>query len=260
MSLFRKLFGGSKPQPTAPKDRHLSLPAMPAALYAVGDVHGCCELYQRLEQKILADGKDTPGAKLIVVLGDVIDRGPNSAGMLDHLLSPLPDGWQRVVLAGNHEEMAYGFLTQTNRNEAWLDYGGREMLLSYGMQEDPINGFKIPATTLQHAIDAHIPAAHIAFLGDLPLSLQVGPYLLAHAGYDPTQPIDTQGRADFLWGDPTRLDQTAGQWIAVHGHVPITEASAGATRIALDTGAYATGLLSAARLWPDGHCDIITAS
>lgn len=236
----------------------LSLARMPARIYAVGDIHGCLPLFLTLEALIAQDAADVEGTKLIVLLGDMVDRGPKSAALIDHLMAPPPSGFNRLALLGNHEDMMLNFLQDPIRQRRWLTFGGRETLMSYGMQPDPRHEFALPAPRINQMIQAHIPTAHIEWLKNLPASFQVGPYLLAHAGYDPSKMIEEQQKDDLIWGNPGRLDAVRSPFVAVHGHVPVELAHVGENRINVDTGAYYSGLLSAVCLTPDEPPRLLT--
>lgn len=234
---------------------------MPVATYAVGDVHGCLSLYRRLEHRLIDDGHRLDGRKLIVLLGDVVDRGPDSAGMIDHLTSPPPEGFERICLLGNHEDMMLRFFADPARHPVWLDFGGRETLMSYGIRPHPDHGWNIGARRMRLLMQAHIPIEHIRFLQSLPLYVSVGDYLLVHGGIDPNKPLDDQAKDDFIW---TRLTSTSGaspvEKIVVHGHTPVETASLIGWRIATDTGACFSGRLSAAKLTPNPPASFLTVS
>jgi serine/threonine protein phosphatase 1 len=257
--LLRKMFG-ARPAPAtvadAPKARILSLRTPPAAIYAVGDVHGCRALYQRLEAMILQDAATQfiSGPVLIVLLGDIVDRGPDSAGVIDDLQQPAPQGVQRLVLRGNHEEMMLRFLTDPGPNRDWLVFGGNETLASYGVMSDLENGFDLSPTRSAAMLETTIPAPHRAFLASLPYGLHVGEYFLCHAGIDPARPLSEQTPHDLIWGPPDRIDAASPAQnlpIIVHGHVIVPEVHLRPRRINVDTGAYISGKLSAVRLRPD---------
>lgn len=234
--------------------RILSLPALPPALYAVGDVHGCLDLYRRLEDAILTDAQrlGVGGPVLIVVLGDVVDRGPDSAGTIDLLLRPAPPGVTRLVLRGNHEDMMHNFLTDPARARNWLNFGGAQTLMSYGLHPDPEQGFPTAPAHLRGMLDHAVPPAHRRFLAELPLALQIGQHVFCHAGLDPDRSLSEQLREDLLWGDPARLDRDgATAPFVVHGHVITPQVLITPRRINVDTGAYLSGVLSAVRLCPD---------
>lgn len=238
----------------APRQHHaLSLNAAPVATYAVGDVHGCADAYKALEAQILADIATQGGPCLIVLLGDIVDRGAKSAAMIDHLLAPTPAGVQRLVLLGNHEDMFLDFIDAPDGKAAWLGHGGRETLLSYGMSPDRVGNFDMPTERLAMIIGAHVPDHHLAFLRQLPLCLRIGGWFLSHAGFDPDLPLEAQPSEALIWGRPDRIDAApAGQLPdglrAIHGHVPGETPVVTARRIGIDTGACFGGTLTAVRL------------
>jgi len=228
--------------------RILALREMPAAVYAIGDVHGCLDLYQDLEAQIVADGATLPGKKLIVLLGDVIDRGPQSAGVLDHILGPPPKDHERVVLRGNHEEMFLRFLDDPQPHTGWLDHGGLETLASYGLHLDPADVSGAARNGTRRRLRTHIPDSHIKLLSDLPHGLWVGDYFLCHAGTDPSKPPHAQRPTDLLWGFDGDGAPAPDGPIVVHGHFAHDTPRQSPRRINIDTGAYATGRLMAVRL------------
>lgn len=219
------------------------------ALYAVGDVHGCARLYRKLEKLILDDAAEIGKSPCIVLLGDVIDRGPESADMIDHLLSAPPVGVERHCLRGNHEEMMLRFLGKPNGKSSWLDFGGYETLMSYGMRPPGDDGFNLPERQLRLMIEAFIPPAHRDFLQRLPYGFVFGDYALVHAALAPGASPDRQPENILLWGAPEESDGAA--LTVVHGHTIVENVVFTSQRIAVDTGAYATGRLSAVRLLPD---------
>ncbi|EEW24569.1 metallophosphoesterase [Rhodobacter ferrooxidans] len=218
-------------------------------VYAVGDVHGCAGLYRRLEQRLLQDAQGFGGPAVIVLLGDVIDRGDNAAALLDHLTMPPPAGLTRICLKGNHEDMMLAFLDKPKRYQRWLEFGGFETLLSYGLSLGPAEMASLSERRLVQALAAHIPQAHLDFLANLQPGLTFGRYALVHAALDRTAGPERQPLETLLWG---RMDDHAagnadGRTV-VHGHVIVAAPQVGTDRIAVDTGAYLTGVLSAVRL------------
>lgn len=227
-----------------------------ATLWAVGDVHGRLDLYRRIEDRIIAEGQPAT----ILLLGDLIDRGPESRGVIEHVLSPAPEGFRRLALTGNHEDMALRFLDDPRRNAAWLGWGGREMIASYApgaTGDDP--------EALAAALRAALPEAHLAFLRSLPVLATAGRYVLSHTGGGPETPLFRQTRTDLVWArhgetpDLIAPSDLAGR-VMVHGHVPVAEARLNGWRINLDTGAYATGRLSAVCLTQDGDPRFISTA
>lgn len=215
-------------------------------MYVVGDVHGCHTLYRRLESQILRDAESLRVSPTIVLLGDVVDRGPASADMLDLLTETPHADLTRLCLRGNHEDMMLNFLNNPGMGSSWLDFGGFETLMSYGLALDMDAG--VSPRRLQQMLQAHIPQAHRDYLQQMPFGLHVGRYALVHAAIDRGAPLDRQPRHTVLWGSPE--DATGDGLTVVHGHTIVAQPSFEEGRIALDTGAYDSGMLCAVRLHP----------
>lgn len=247
-------FGKKKAVPSADAPKILRLAGVPAAVYAVGDVHGCLDLFDAMEEAIVADAADIPGQKLIVYLGDLVDRGAHSAAIVDRVMGPAPAGFQRVVLQGNHEFMMLQFLEQPAKNANWLLYGGVETLMSYGISIAPGEDVMRDVSLLQHRLDGAVPAAHRAFLADLPCALEMGNWRFAHAGYDLSRPADQQSQSQLIWGPPESADQGVSDLTLVHGHVPVDEVTRTKNRINVDLGSYKSGQLGAVRFIQHETC------
>ncbi|RPE62927.1 serine/threonine protein phosphatase 1 [Pacificibacter maritimus] len=230
-----------------PVRKILRLADMPAAIYAIGDIHGCLALYDALEKEIVADAAAFDGPKLIICLGDVVDRGPNTSGTLDRLMGPAPEGFERLVLRGNHEDMMASFITAPERMMEWLDFGGEEALASYGIRPNTSSGFRAERKLLRHKLRTGIPAEHLNFINDMPLALEVGHLRFAHAGYALAKPAQKQLSDFLLWGPPSRVDSHSGDEILIHGHVIVDDIEVQKNRINLDLGAYKSGRLAAMR-------------
>jgi len=231
---------------------------MPAALYVVGDVHGMMEPLRALERLIEADASTISGRKLIVMLGDYIDRGPKSARVLDHLLTSPPPGFDRICLAGNHEETMLAFIGNPSSNAWWLDFGGRETLMSYGIDMADLPRGKAFAQLLASSI----PPEHIAFMRELPAMLCLPGLVLVHAGVRAGVPLEAQDERDLLWlegADETAVDENCG-YTVVHGHTIVKDVSLSSRRISVDTGAYATGRLTAIRIVPGEDMRLLTST
>ena len=227
----------------------LPLDVAEGPVYAVGDVHGCRALLRGLEALIKADAAQFAGRPRIVLLGDMVDRGPDTAGLIDDLLRPLP--WAtRLAVRGNHEEMMLAFLEDPARNATWLDQGGYETLRSYGLALDPSAPLALPRRRLQQMLAAHLPEEHLAWLRDLAaglvLSLQGQDWVLAHAGFDPDRSFADQPLSALVWGG--RRPGPEASVHLVHGHVLQTKVRITGTCIGIDTGAFKTGTLTALRL------------
>jgi serine/threonine protein phosphatase 1 len=220
----------------------ISVPELPAGrrIYAIGDVHGRADLLERLQQRIAADVELNPIADpLLVCLGDYVDRGPDSAGVLDLLLGETPAGMRRVALMGNHEELMLRFLIDESVGAVWLANGGDATLESYGI--DPAESYE----RARRQLSSRLPARHLALLESLVLSHSEGGYFFAHAGIRPGVALDRQRREDLLWirGEFLRSDTDHGK-VVVHGHSITAEPDIRANRIGIDTGAYASDRLT----------------
>lgn len=200
-------------------------------VYAIGDVHGLDARLAALHAQIAADLAARPiAAPLLVHLGDYIDRGPDSAGVVARLAAgdPIP-GLPTVSLMGNHERtMLEALAGQRAAATDWLDYGGDAALASWGvgMGDGPA------------AWTAAIPAPHRVWIAGLKLSHQVGDYLFVHAGVRPGVPLAMQDAEDLLRIRGAFLNSEA--WhgaVVVHGHTPGPRPDVRANRINLDTGA-----------------------
>ena len=216
-------------------------------IYAIGDVHGCLTELQRLEKKILMDGLDLSGPKLVVMLGDYVDRGPSSASVIEHLLKPLPADFARVCLLGNHDQMFLDFWNSPSPAGHWLGLGGDETLASYGIYLDDTKRHPLASQ-----VRAMIPQEHVDFLMALPVMLRVRNYCFVHAGIDPALAIDDQLEDVLLTSRPHQFDWSAyaGDSTIVHGHTPIQEIDVKARHINLDLKVYESGRLGALRILP----------
>jgi serine/threonine protein phosphatase 1 len=219
----------------------------PAAIYAIGDVHGCLSHLKKMEEAIIVDGADIVGEKWIVMLGDVVDRGPHSAQVIDHLLERPPQGFLRITLAGNHEVAMSAFLDSPSRRSSWLTFGGFESLLSYGMPSELIERGR--DRDLTNLVQSYVPREHLDFLSSLAVVLETPRYVFVHAGLRANLPLALQSESDLLWlDDDFAEDYSSLGKTVVHGHTPVPVARVSARRISVDTEAYSSGRLSAVRL------------
>ncbi|MBB6505140.1 serine/threonine protein phosphatase 1 [Sphingomonas endophytica] len=222
--------------------------AVPAGMrvYAVGDVHGRADLLEPLLGWIAEDHARRGGeaALQIVFLGDLIDRGPASAKVIDLVANGGPAGAQQHVLSGNHEEMLLAILAgETEGVASWLDHGGAETLESYGV--DPAR-FWADSEGLPRVLRAAIPSRHLALLRAMLDQVRIGDYLFVHAGIRPGVPIEDQAARDLRWIRKDFLTSTADHGpVVVHGHTIVPKVDHRHNRIAIDTGAYRTGRLTA---------------
>ncbi len=217
-------------------------------IYAIGDVHGCLSLLNELESLIAQDFANHGDKCFLVMLGDYVDRGPNSAGVLDHLTSADQNPIKRVYLAGNHESTMLSFLSQPARNHEWLRFGGVETLRSYGVDLSSLFSAGYSAQSVRHLLNSHIPREHIEFLQGLHLVAFTDEHAFVHASIDPQRPIDGQSEDTLLWRDAGAIDYAGYGRLVVHGHTQVASPLLDRGRIAIDTGAFATGKLSAVRL------------
>jgi serine/threonine protein phosphatase 1 len=230
----------------------ISFEAAPAGLpagrrvYAVGDVHGCLEKLAGLHALIAEDLVARPIAEPeLVHLGDLVDRGPDSAGVVELLSarSPVP-GLPTVNLMGNHELLMLSALSAKDDGpaELWMENGGGATLASWN----------VPHGAVVAAWPRHIPVRHLLFLRDLAITHQVGPYFFVHAGVRPGVALALQTRMDLLWIREPFLS-FAGDLgaVVVHGHTPRSRPEVRSNRIGIDTGAVMGGVLTCAVLEGD---------
>jgi len=234
--------------------RRLTFDRWPAAVYAVGDVHGCLPQLVDLERQIRADAGGFEGEKWIVTLGDHVDRGPYSAQVIEYLLHPPPASFRRFSLIGNHEQMMLDFLDDPATHAYWLDEGGIETLQSYGV--DPFS----EARVLWHLAE-HIPEKHLQFLRDLPISLSLPNWYFVHAGIRPGLSLTAQIDEDLIWiREPFLSSPLRAGLRVIHGHTPGPQPVVTPHRICIDTQCFVTGRLSAARITPDGEVSFLSTS
>ncbi len=225
------------------------------SIYAIGDVHGCIDLLRAAEDSIRFDIEKTDIPGLVVLLGDYVDRGPDSAAVLSHLASAPVGRMRRLVLCGNHDDMFLRFLREPEKNRGWLDMGGRETLLSYGVSGRHLTFRRNEdILDLKHVLHDAIPEAHIQLLESMPIYARIGGHLFCHAGLRPGVPLEKQSDADLMWiREPFITKGPQLSYVTVHGHTPSTEPTMGPNRIGIDTGAYVTGRLSVLKLSGDQH-------
>lgn len=223
-------------------------------VWAVGDIHGRSDLVDRLFQAIRAD-LDVSGAarKIVVLLGDYIDRGLDSRGVLNQVCNLAADPALEVhVLRGNHEDQLETFLRDPEVGPAWCEFGGLATLASYGVQPPRMRGDAQGWISTSHALASAIPPFHHELLSELETSVMIGDYFFAHAGARPGVRLSAQTARDLMWIREAFLnDETLFEQVVVHGHTPVDAVHSDQRRIGVDTGAYATNVLSAVRLQDD---------
>lgn len=234
-------------------------PERPAALYAIGDVHGHLDLLIALEGKIKSHGQTVDGEKWIVMIGDYVDRGPYSAQVIDHLMRPMPEGWRRICLRGNHEQAMRDAVFSRETFERWIAFGAIETLASYDIAPQTVHEMLGDWPALSRLLQSRIPVEHLSFIDDLPVVLSVPGYVFAHAGLRPDVALNDQADSDLMWirnPAPARYPQ---QFTIVHGHTPCDEPLVEHGRINIDTGAYNSGRLTALAITGDGRHDFLEA-
>lgn len=227
-------------------------PSVPPGLriYAIGDIHGESGALDRLHALAADDAEGWGGTKMFVYLGDYVDRGDDSAGVIERLAGAAVPGFERRFLLGNHDAAMLGFLDDPAAHAGWLGFGGLETLASYGIRVAPHSSAGGTwLKKLSEALTVVLPSAHRAFLEGLELTVAAGDYLFVHAGVRPGRPLERQDADDLLWIREPFLSSI--RWHGkriVHGHTIVAEPKALPNRIAVDTGAYAGGALSCAVL------------
>lgn len=238
MVLFRSLF---------PSDRGAE-PSVPAGyrVYSIGDIHGRLDLLNDALARIEADiDARAPAQNILVFLGDLIDRGPSSAQVIERVRNYRKDAVRTVFLAGNHEEVLLRLLRGEGRLlRDWLNFGGAECARSYGISTTALQRMETSQAVdvLRHKIPRHDQS----FLQSFVDTFRIGSYLFVHAGLRPGVPLSEQSQADLRWiRGPFLENEDDHGFIVVHGHTISDQIDVRGNRIGLDTGAYRSGVLTA---------------
>ncbi len=221
-------------------------------IYAIGDIHGHLGKLQLAHALIAADRRETGAAEAPVIhLGDLVDRGPDSCGVIQHLMDGMARGENWIVLKGNHDRMFAGFMADPAYQDsvlraelAWLHpaLGGRNTLASYGVSSAP---FEEPEAVHAEAL-ARVPAEHLDFIETLPLWHEMGEAVFVHAGIRPGVPMVDQVEDDLVWiRDPFLMESADHGALIVHGHTAIDQATHYGNRLNIDSSAAFGGPLSA---------------
>jgi serine/threonine protein phosphatase 1 len=221
-------------------------PSLPEGvkIYAFGDIHGRLDLLDKCLSQIDDDILRNKSIRPIhVFLGDYIDRGPRSRETVERLLQR-GERHDCVFLTGNHEQLAVRSLTDIAVLPKWLHLGGLETLVSYGVRAKK-SSYSRNSLALQGAFRDAMPESHLHFLQNLKTHFSCGDYFFAHAGVKPGVELCSQTERDLLWIRDEFLGSTAdfGK-IVIHGHTPSPQIEVRTNRINIDTGAYATNLLT----------------
>ena len=217
-----------------------------ARAYAVGDIHGCLDLLDRLLAKIEQDMAGRPAKPTyIIFLGDLVDRGPASAGVVDRLMNFRLPNATPIFLAGNHEEVFMRVLGGEQEILAdWLKFGGAECVQSYGL--DPVALQRMEPEAAAQLLRSNVPASHLDFIEGFADTFRFGDYLFVHAGIRPGVELAQQDQFDLRWiREPFLSNEDELGLVVVHGHTITPEVDERANRIGVDTGAYQSGILTA---------------
>lgn len=212
--------------------------------YVIGDIHGRLDLLDALIDVIEADDAARgPASTTVVLLGDLIDRGPQSAGVIDRAMA-----WGQTrrlrYIAGNHEEMFLESFKDREMLRHFVKHGGRETILSYGIKKKHYNELTIK--DLQGQLDTLVPKAHRDFLSTFEDLIIAGDYVFVHAGLNPRRPVEDQKASDLRWIRERFLKHSEPfSHVVVHGHTIFEEVESTEHRIGIDTGAFRTGVLTA---------------
>jgi len=221
-------------------------------IYAIGDIHGCLAEATQLFAMIEADMALSPQMRFtIVTVGDYCDRGPDSSGVINFLIEksrqyPVGSNTSLICLRGNHDQRFLEFMDLPDQTwEGFLTYGGRQTLMSYGIDPDG----SVTVAELARAFKQAVPRQQTRFLDNLPLMHVAGGYAFVHAGIRPGIALEQQSADDLLWIRNSFLQfQGAHTHVIVHGHTIDERFDVQANRINVDTGAFESGILSCAVL------------
>lgn len=260
MSILGRLMGRSD-TPTGTGSEKRAGPSGPVPdqpLFVIGDLHGCIGLFEKMLERIDgAIGLVKLSNPLLVFVGDIVDRGPESAAVVRRMMELTGEFSENVVcLRGNHEQMLLDFLdAPVVRHSRWMRNGGVETCASFGVtvpadDSDPV----AIAAALAQAMGSDV----IEWMRALPTKVTSGNITCVHAAADPAREIETQSDRVLIWGHPEFLTSIRkdGHWVA-HGHTVFDTPSIADSRISVDTGAYASGVLSCAVLLPNGEADFL---
>jgi serine/threonine protein phosphatase 1 len=234
--LFSRRLLSRKSRPAAPSG---------ARAYAVGDIHGRLDLLEAALELIESDiSRRKKARNHIVFLGDLIDRGPDSAGVVERLRRYRPPFATPVFLLGNHEEVLLRILNgEEELVDGWLKFGGAACIQSYGLNPEQLRD--VHTSRAIDMIRAVVPEDHVRFLTAFADSVSFGGYLFVHAGIRPGISVSEQAPLDLRWiRKPFLEDQRDHGQVVVHGHTISEQVERLPNRIGIDTGAYKTGILT----------------
>ncbi|MEM6408392.1 MAG: metallophosphoesterase [Pseudomonadota bacterium] len=261
MKFFNALIGGKGSEPKSNGAEASGRPKPEQPLFVVGDIHGRADLLEKLLEKVdAAIGENELKGPKLVFTGNLIDHGPESARVLERLRELSTEFPENVVcLLGNHEQMLLDFLdTPTARCARWAKEGAAATFASYEVALGPNGLTPDSADAAAEFLKGALRPKRIEWLRARPSHLVSGNVHVVHAAADPRRAMDAQSARVLTWGHPEFLTvaRTDGQWI-VHGHTRVADAGEKDGRIAIDTGAWETGILTAAMILPNGTLDFV---
>jgi serine/threonine protein phosphatase 1 len=255
MGLLKRIFGKQNKQPSAPRAKAQVFSAQMAPeqpFCAVGDLHGCLAQFEKIADLVAAQGMEKAP---LVFVGDFVDRGEHSAQLLQSLMPMQKAEPDRIIcLQGNHEKMMLDVLQDPVKHGArWLKHGGLQTVASFGVQPVLGTGSAEAWQEMGQALRDAMGDELIQWVTELPLSWRSGNVFVCHAGADPLVPLQFQSPEVMLWGAGsfTQMVRDDGNWV-LHGHTIMPEAVAQDGRISIDTGCYATGTLTCAKITSQG--------
>jgi serine/threonine protein phosphatase 1 len=240
---FSDLWGAKVSYPPGPEGR---------TIYAIGDIHGRLDLLEQVHREIDADKSQFASTRVTeVYLGDYIDRGPDSAGVVSCLIER-ERRTEAIFVRGNHEQIMLDFVEGKDCLEGWRTFGGVPTLLSYRVEPDLFSR-DTPEQDVRDALIARLPADHQQFYATTARYCDAKPYLFVHAGIRPSVRLEVQTLTDLLTIRAEFLD-FRGDFgrVVVHGHTPVEKPDLRPNRINIDTGAFATHQLTCLRIDRNG--------
>lgn len=237
MTFWRRTRRDAAPLPDTGADRRV---------YAIGDVHGCAALLDQLLAMIAQDDGERSRQRIsLILLGDLIDRGPDSRGVVERVMALMASGGDVHCLKGNHEEVfVLAARGDVRIMPIFRRMEGEATLASYGL--DPVLFRVMTDQEIADWMERHVPRAHVDFLDALPDSIAIGDYLFVHAGIRPGVPIEAQSAADLRWIRREFLEHRGRHpHMVIHGHSISPDVDEQAGRIGIDTGAFLSGRLTA---------------
>jgi serine/threonine protein phosphatase 1 len=248
--ILSSLFGSSAAGTSKTKSGKAAPRSTPAdtVVYAIGDIHGRLDKLLALEGMIEIDATTRQAKRRVLVyLGDYVDRGPDSQGVIEHLALSRMAGFEIVHLIGNHERLMLDFLNDAEQSGPWFANGGLPTLASYGLPAgDRKELSQSDILRLQDGLRSLLPARHRTFLRNLRNVHREGDFVFVHAGIRPGVALDAQKEEDLLWIRQPFLNSTADHgFVVVHGHTITEDPEFKPNRIGIDTGAYDSGILTA---------------